>query len=165
MQVAFPELEGAKAAAQRVFGIIDRRARTRCMQLLHHAPTSESAALQTISCTHARREPPIDSGSAEGSALATVDGRIDLEDVSCAYPSRPGRLVFKGFSLSVPAGEWQRMACVQGTCAPPSAHAPLPAPQPHTGSSCALVGESGSGQSTVVGLEQRYYDPLGGQVG
>lgn len=34
-----------------------------------------------------------------------VDGEIGLEDVTFAYPARPGRLVFKNFTLNIPAGE------------------------------------------------------------
>ena len=37
-------------------------------------------------------------------------------------------------------------------------------PPPHPGKSLALAGSSGSGKSTVVGLIERFYDPLTGSV-
>ena len=33
-----------------------------------------------------------------------------------------------------------------------------------TGTSCALVGESGHGKSTIVGLVLRFYDAIDGKV-
>jgi len=41
---------------------------------------------------------------------------------------------------------------------------PEDAGPPHPGKSLALVGSSGSGKSTVVGLIERFYDPLTGSV-
>ena len=52
-----------------------------------------------------------------------------------AYPSRPDQLIFKGLSLKISAG-----------------------------TSVALVGQSGSGKSTVIGLIERFYDLLKGSV-
>ena len=77
----------------------------------------------------------IDPSSPGGASFEAVDGQVQLKDVTFAYPARPGRLVFKQFSLDVPAG-----------------------------SSCALVGESGHGKSTIFALLERFYDPLDGQV-
>lgn len=68
---------------------------------------------------------------------AEVDAQssIELRDVSFFYPSRPSHNVLKDFNLVIPAGK-----------------------------TIALVGGSGCGKSTVVGLLQRYYDPTGGAV-
>ncbi len=55
--------------------------------------------------------------------------------MSFAYPARPDVHVFRSFSLKVPAGK-----------------------------TVALVGQSGSGKSTVVGLIERLYDPAAGSV-
>ncbi|GIL71759.1 hypothetical protein Vretimale_808 [Volvox reticuliferus] len=66
---------------------------------------------------------------------APVRGEIELRNVDFAYPSRPDVLIFRDFSLHVPAGK-----------------------------TVALVGSSGSGKSTVVQLIERFYDPLVGTV-
>ncbi|KXZ43925.1 hypothetical protein GPECTOR_77g22 [Gonium pectorale] len=78
-----------------------------------------------------------DGGSGVGAAAvpAAVAGEIELKGVDFAYPSRPDVLLFRGFSIHVPAGK-----------------------------TVALVGSSGSGKSTVVQLIERFYDPLAGSV-
>lgn len=69
-------------------------------------------------------------------ATVELEGGVELKRVTFAYPSRPGRLILKDFNLAVPAG-----------------------------TSCALVGESGHGKSTIIGLLERFYEPQEGQVG
>jgi ATP-binding cassette subfamily B (MDR/TAP) protein 1 len=80
-------------------------------------------------------QPSVDPSSTAGVSVE-LEGRVELRRVAFAYPSRPQRLVLKEFSLSVAAG-----------------------------ASCALVGESGHGKSTIVGLLERFYDPVDGQAG
>ena len=80
-------------------------------------------------------QPSVDPSSTAGVSLE-LEGRVELRRVAFAYPSRPQRLVLKEFSLTIAAG-----------------------------ASCALVGESGHGKSTIVGLLERFYDPVDGQVG
>ncbi|XP_028754614.1 ABC transporter B family member 2 [Neltuma alba] len=70
-----------------------------------------------------------------GEDLKTVEGTIELKSVNFSYPSRPDVIVFKDFNLKVPSG-----------------------------SSHALVGQSGSGKSSVVSLILRFYDPTSGKV-
>jgi ATP-binding cassette subfamily B protein len=62
-------------------------------------------------------------------------GRIDFEQVTFCYPSRPDAPALDGFSLSVAPGE-----------------------------RVALVGPSGAGKTTVFQLLQRFYDPQRGTV-
>ncbi|KIN05850.1 hypothetical protein OIDMADRAFT_141532 [Oidiodendron maius Zn] len=78
---------------------------------------------------------PIDTSSDGGIKLDHVEGTIELRDIKHIYPSRPEVTVMDGVSLIVPAGK-----------------------------QTALVGASGSGKSTIVGLVERFYNPVGGQV-
>nr|XP_007151162.1 hypothetical protein PHAVU_004G023100g [Phaseolus vulgaris]ESW23156.1 hypothetical protein PHAVU_004G023100g [Phaseolus vulgaris] len=64
-----------------------------------------------------------------------LTGKIELHDVHFAYPARPNVMIFQGFSIKIDAGK-----------------------------STALVGQSGSGKSTIIGLIERFYDPLKGIV-
>ena len=64
-----------------------------------------------------------------------VRGDLALEGVVFSYPSRPGVQALQGLTLRIPAG-----------------------------STCALVGASGGGKSTVVALLQRFYAPATGRV-
>ena len=78
---------------------------------------------------------PIDALSTTGSTHESVTGRIELRNVSFAYPSRPDVTVCKGYSLVIEPGQV-----------------------------VALVGPSGSGKSTIMNLLLRFYDPLAGEV-
>lgn len=71
----------------------------------------------------------------EGHQPEKIIGHIELRDVDFAYPSRPNVMIFKNFSIKIEAGK-----------------------------STALVGQSGSGKSTIIGLIERFYDPLKGIV-
>lgn len=78
---------------------------------------------------------PLDPTNDEGTKLEKVEGTIVLEGVRHIYPSRPEVVVMDDVSLTIPAGK-----------------------------TTALVGASGSGKSTIVGLVERFYDPVGGRV-
>ncbi|KAH7854639.1 hypothetical protein Vadar_016230 [Vaccinium darrowii] len=81
------------------------------------------------------RKPEIDIYDIEGKRLDDICGDIELRDVDFSYPARPDEQIFNGFSLFIPSGM-----------------------------TAAMVGQSGSGKSTVISLIQRFYDPQSGQV-
>ncbi|XP_062108894.1 ABC transporter B family member 11-like [Humulus lupulus] len=81
------------------------------------------------------RKPQIDAYDSNGKILDDIHGDIDLRDVYFSYPARPDEQIFSGFSLSIPSG-----------------------------TTAALVGQSGSGKSTVISLIERFYDPQSGEV-
>ena len=64
-----------------------------------------------------------------------AQGRVELIDVSFAYPVRPGQSALRNLSFAVEPGE-----------------------------TVAIVGPSGAGKSTVFSLLLRYYDPDSGSV-
>ncbi|KAH6821526.1 ABC transporter family protein [Perilla frutescens var. hirtella] len=64
-----------------------------------------------------------------------AQGKIEFDDVYFSYPSRPARMILNGLNLKIEAGQ-----------------------------TVALVGESGCGKSTVIGLIERFYDPVKGTV-
>lgn len=70
-----------------------------------------------------------------GKRWEKICGRIEIKRVDFAYPSRPQILVLHDFCLEVRAG-----------------------------TSVGLVGRSGCGKSTVIGLIQRFYDVERGVV-
>ncbi|CAL4889522.1 unnamed protein product [Urochloa decumbens] len=81
------------------------------------------------------RETQIDPNNPEGYKPEKVKGEVDIREIGFAYPSRPDVMIFKGFSLNIQPGK-----------------------------STALVGQSGSGKSTIIGLIERFYDPLAGAI-
>ncbi|CAA3003403.1 ABC transporter B family member 9-like [Olea europaea subsp. europaea] len=81
------------------------------------------------------RKPKIDGNDDRGVVLEDIRGEIELKDVYFRYPARPEVQIFSGFSLQVESGK-----------------------------TAALVGQSGSGKSTVISLLERFYDPDAGEV-
>ncbi|KAI8344471.1 p-glycoprotein [Chlamydoabsidia padenii] len=81
------------------------------------------------------RQPSIDP-DLEGAEPKDVNGDIKFTDVGFFYPTRPDAPIFKGeFNLNVKSNQ-----------------------------TVALVGHSGNGKSSVMGLIQRWYDPHQGTV-
>ena len=60
---------------------------------------------------------------------------IKIRQLEFTYPSRPDQQILKGLDLDIPKGK-----------------------------TVALVGHSGCGKSTIMGLLQRFYDPCGGSI-
>lgn len=81
------------------------------------------------------RKSEIDPYDTSGKKLNDIRGDIELQNIVFSYPSRPEEPIFNGFSLRIPSG-----------------------------TTTALVGQSGSGKSTVISLIERFYDPQGGKV-
>ncbi|RYP43462.1 hypothetical protein DL770_011677 [Monosporascus sp. CRB-9-2] len=77
----------------------------------------------------------IDPLSSAGLTPEKCVGEIEVKALEFSYPSRPDIKVLDDLSLSVPAGK-----------------------------TTALVGASGSGKSTIVGLLERWYDPAAGMI-
>ena len=73
--------------------------------------------------------------SDEGDIPEEVVGKLELRNISFAYPMRPDHKVYNNMSLTIEAGQ-----------------------------TVALVGPSGCGKSTVVALLERFYDPSEGSV-
>ncbi|KAL6899829.1 hypothetical protein ACP4OV_006487 [Aristida adscensionis] len=81
------------------------------------------------------RETKINLENPNGDKPSKLQGEIEIKDVYFAYPSRPDMIILKGFSLSIQSRD-----------------------------SMALVGKSGSGKSTIIGIIERFYDPIMGVV-
>ncbi|KAM7274773.1 hypothetical protein ACFE04_016639 [Oxalis oulophora] len=81
------------------------------------------------------RKPEIDAYDMSGKTMDDIRGDIELHDVDFTYPARPDEKIFSGFSLKI-----------------------------ESGTTVALVGQSGSGKSTVISLIERFYDPQAGEV-
>ncbi|XP_024534012.1 ABC transporter B family member 10 isoform X3 [Selaginella moellendorffii] len=77
----------------------------------------------------------IDPDDGEAKEISHVRGDVELRRVCFSYPTRPDVTIFRDLSLRVRAGK-----------------------------SLALVGPSGSGKSSVIGLISRFYDPSSGAV-
>lgn len=81
------------------------------------------------------RKPVIDVWSTSGTPAGVTEGLIEFENVHFRYPTRPDVPVLRGLSLKVLPGQY-----------------------------VALVGASGCGKSTTIGLIERFYNPLSGLV-
>ncbi|KAF9874829.1 ABC transporter [Colletotrichum karsti] len=81
------------------------------------------------------RASDIDPFDKSGEQPKETVGVVDLENITFAYPTRPGVTVLDQFSLHIPAGKVT-----------------------------ALVGSSGSGKSTIIGLIERWYNPKNGTI-
>ncbi|KAF9954849.1 Multidrug resistance protein 1 [Mortierella alpina] len=81
------------------------------------------------------RVPSIDAFNPSGLKPENLTGHIVVRDVDFAYPSRPDVPILKNMNIEIKPGQ-----------------------------TVALVGHSGSGKSTIVGLVERFYDPSSGSI-
>ncbi|KAK2877091.1 multidrug-resistance transporter mdr5 [Arthroderma sp. PD_2] len=81
------------------------------------------------------RTPEIDSMGTEGLKPDAVNGDFEISNVLFSYPARPTVQVLNGVDMKIPAHKVT-----------------------------ALVGASGSGKSTIIGLLERWYDPASGSI-
>lgn len=82
------------------------------------------------------RVPFIDAAAEnEGEKPESLEGHIKFQNVKFTYPSRPNVPILDKFTLSIEPGQ-----------------------------TVALVGSSGSGKSTIIGLLERFYAPIGGSI-
>ncbi|GLA13616.1 GTPase-activating protein [Aspergillus niger] len=81
------------------------------------------------------RPSPLDASSDQGLKLGHIKGNIVLQNIRHVYPSRPEVIVANDLSVYIPAGK-----------------------------TTAFVGPSGSGKSTVIGLIERFYNPVAGRI-
>ncbi|KAI9654359.1 MAG: hypothetical protein M1821_006675 [Bathelium mastoideum] len=81
------------------------------------------------------RQSQEDSMSTAGHTPSHCKGELELRDLEFHYPSRPDAPILQGTTLKLPAGK-----------------------------TTALVGASGSGKSTVIGMIERWYKPTAGTV-
>ncbi|KXS13200.1 multidrug resistance protein 1 [Gonapodya prolifera JEL478] len=117
-------LQAVTASGQSLFNVTP---------LAQFVATAQGAACELFKVLD--RSSPINAFSTSGKRPSTVQGGIELRDVTFRYPSRPTAAVLTNFSLTIPRGM-----------------------------SVALVGSSGSGKSTVTKLIDRFYDPSEGAV-
>lgn len=83
------------------------------------------------------RVSPLDPTDEKGRKIAPseLNGKVELRQVKLVYPSRPLVVALDSVSFDAPPNE-----------------------------TTALVGVSGSGKSSVVGLFERFYEPLEGEI-
>lgn len=81
------------------------------------------------------RKTAINSNDPMAKIVSEIRGDVEFKNVSFQYPARPHITIFDNLNLKVSAGK-----------------------------SLAVVGQSGSGKSTVVSLVMRFYDPTSGTV-
>ncbi|XP_051122621.1 putative multidrug resistance protein [Andrographis paniculata] len=82
------------------------------------------------------RRSEIEPDSADGiTTRKGLKGKIEINGVHFSYPTRPEQMILQGLNLNI-----------------------------EPGMTMAIVGQSGSGKSTIIALIERFYDPIRGSV-
>jgi ATP-binding cassette subfamily B (MDR/TAP) protein 1 len=143
-QVAAGRLTGGEAVGVMFASLIGAMALGQLGPNLQYPMRAKVAAANLLRVIE--RRPEIEVAEEESETQQTVSasslivpsevrGEIVFESVRFSYPTTPDRRALDGFSLVVPAGK-----------------------------TVALVGQSGSGKSTVVQLVERFYDVQSGSI-
>ncbi|KAK2646218.1 hypothetical protein Ddye_021413 [Dipteronia dyeriana] len=93
-----------------------------------------SSALKSIFVI-LKRKSKIDIDDSDGIKPEKINGEIEFKEVDFFYPTRPKQIILMHLSLKIDAG-----------------------------TVVALVGQSGSGKSTIIKLIERFYEPSNGSV-
>ena len=134
MDVIAGRISGGELAAFVFYSLIVGSAFGTLSEVIGELQRAAGAAERIAELLQARNEitPP---ASAALHLTQPVLGRIELQGLRFAYPSRPGSFAVDGIDLQVSAGE-----------------------------TLALVGPSGAGKSTLFDLLLRFFDPQQGRI-
>ncbi|KAJ8774126.1 hypothetical protein K2173_009557 [Erythroxylum novogranatense] len=131
--VARNEIRGGDAIA--CFFGVNVGGRGLALSLSYFAQFAQGTVAATRVYEIIDRIPDIDPYSSQGGRLSRVRGKIELKNVTFAYPSRPDAIILHSLSLAIPSAK-----------------------------TLALVGASGGGKSTVFSLIERFYNPIKGTI-
>eukprot|EP00804_Cyclotella_cryptica_P026750 CCRYP_007966-RK/>CCRYP_007966-RK protein AED:0.12 eAED:0.12 QI:257/1/1/1/0.86/0.82/23/169/1460 len=136
---SFEALGQARSACAQALLAIDRTLgseETVVTKTVDSTAAKEGEAGTSLEETYVLPKYEIDSSSHHGLMPSITGGEVVFENVKFAYPTRRDNLIFDGgFNLKIEAGK-----------------------------TVALVGPSGGGKSTTIGLIERFYDPISGSV-
>ncbi|KAI9317609.1 P-loop containing nucleoside triphosphate hydrolase protein [Dichotomocladium elegans] len=105
-------------------------------RVANFVPNIAKGKYAALSCFEVLDRKPAIDPDLEGIEPVTVQGEVEFDKVAFAYPRRPDIPIFDGnFSLKAAAGQI-----------------------------IALVGSSGCGKSTTIGMLERWYDPSSGSA-